>query len=138
MLAFDLLQNGRLNALGENIAGQDEHRYAINRRHRRARDHVGRAGSDRGGAGKSRQAVLVLGIGDRGEHLRLLVAALVIAELGRVLLQGLANAGDVAVAEDAPHAGEEAVLVAVAGDVLIGEVFDQRLRHGESEGLLLS
>ena len=77
----------------------------------------------------------MFGVGDCGEDLGLFVAALVIAQLGRVLLQGLPQAGDVAVAEDAPHAGEEAVFRAIAGDVLAGEVFDEGLRHGEAGGV---
>ena len=45
---------------------------------------------------------------------RLFVAALVIAQRAAGLVQGLADAGDVAVAEDAEHAGEERLLPAVA------------------------
>ena len=78
--------------------------------------------------------LLMLGVGDRSQHLRLLVAALVIAQLGGVLFEGLAEAGDVAVAEDAPGAGEEAVLAAIAGDVLRGQVADEGLGHGEAGG----
>ena len=76
----------------------------------------------------------MLGIRDRRQHLRLLVAALVIAEIGRVLFEGLSDAGDIAVPEDAPHAGEKGVIDAVAGDVLRGEVADEGLGHGEAGG----
>ena len=62
------------------------------------------------------------------------VTALEVAEIGRVLFQGLSQAGHVAMTEDAPHAGEERVFDAVAGDVLPGEVCYKRLRHGESLG----
>ena len=110
VFAFDLLQDGRLNALGEDITRQQQDRYAIDRRHRRARDHIGRARSDGRGASEGRQAVFVLGISDGSQDLRLFVAALVVAEFGRVLFQRLTDAGHVAMAEDAPHAGEEGVL----------------------------
>ena len=109
MLAFHLLQDGRLHPLGEDIARQQQDGNAVDRGHRRARDHIRGAGTDGGGAGECRQAVLVLGISDRREDLRLFVAALVVAEIGRVLFQRLADAGDIAMAEDAPHAGEEGV-----------------------------
>ena len=133
VLAFQLLQDRRLNALGEDVARQQQDRYAVDGGDSSARDHIGCAGSDGGGAGKGRQAVLVFGVGDRREHLRLFVAALIVAHIRGVLFQRLADAGDVAVAEDAPHAGEEAVLDAIAGDVLARQVFDQRLRHGEAD-----
>ena len=38
-------------------------------------------------------------------------------------------------AEDAPHAGEEGIFDAVAGDVLPGEVADEGLGHGEAGGV---
>ena len=64
-------------------------------------------------------------------HHRLLVAALVVAKVG-VLLERLADAGDVAVAEDAEAAGEEGLLHAVALDVLLLEEGDQRLGHRQA------
>ena len=134
MLVFQLLQHGRLDALGEDIAGQQQHRDAIDGGDGGAGDHVGGAGPDGRGAGEGGQAVAVLGVGDRRQDLGLLVAALVIAQLGRVLLEGLAEAGDIAVAEDAPGAGEEGVFAAIAGDVLGGQVADEGLRHGEAGG----
>lgn len=66
--------------------------------------------------------------------MRLLVARLVIAEIGGVLLEGLPDARDIAMPEDAPHAGEEGVLRAIAFDMLAGEVTDEGLRHGEAGG----
>lgn len=74
----------------------------------------------------------MFGVGDGSQDLGLLVAALIVAQLGGVLFEGLAEAGDVAVAEDAPGAGEEAVLAAIAGDVLRGEVADEGLGHCEA------
>ena len=78
-------------------------------------------------------------VADRGVHHGLLVAALVVAQrllAGRVgelgaLEQRLTDARDVAVPEDAPAAGEEGVLDAVALDVLLLEESDERLGHGQ-------
>ena len=64
----------------------------------------------------------------------LLVAGHVVGELVRVLAQGLADAGDVAVAEDAEAAGEQALLPAVALAVLVGQELDQGLGHGQPSG----
>lgn len=74
----------------------------------------------------------MFGVGHGGEDLGLFVAALVVAQVGGVLLEGLAHAGDVAVSEDAPYPGEEGVFDAVAADALGGEVFDEGLGHGET------
>ncbi len=73
------------------------------------------------------------GVGDRGVHHRLLVAGQDVAQAA-VLLQRLADAGDVAVAEDAQHPGEERLLHPVALDVLRGQERHQRLRHRPPDG----
>src|ERR1700716_3734729 len=69
------------------------------------------------------------GVSDRAMDHRLLVPRHVIREQVGRLEKGLADPGDVAVAEDAPDAGEEALLDAVALDVLRREEPDERLRH---------
>jgi hypothetical protein len=61
----------------------------------------------------------------------LLVAAEVVREGGLRLLDRLRDAADVAVAEDPPEPGEEAVFDAVPLDVLVGQVVDDRLTRGE-------
>ncbi len=68
---------------------------------------------------------------------RLLVASLVVAEVG-VLLERLADAGDVAVAEDAEAAGEEGLLHAVALGILLLQERDQRLCHRQTERCLFA
>jgi hypothetical protein len=60
---------------------------------------------------------------------RLLVPRLVVAEAVAGLLEGLADAGDVAVPEDPEHPGEEGLLAPVALDVLLGQELDDGLRH---------
>ena len=67
-------------------------------------------------------------------HHRLLVAGRVVGEQVLVLGQRLAQAGDVAVAEDAQAPGEEALAPAVALDVLGGEEADEGLGDGEGLG----
>ena len=62
----------------------------------------------------------------------LLVAGLVVGHGVGVLLERLADAGDVAVAEDAEAACEEALLRPVPFDVLVREEPNQRLGHRES------
>ena len=71
----------------------------------------------------------MLGIGHRRMHHRLFVAALVVAELGR-LMQRLADSGHVAVPEDAQAAGEERLLDAVPLDGLVSQEVNQRLGGG--------
>ena len=68
-------------------------------------------------------------------HHGLLVAREVEAQAIAALLQGLADAGHVAVAEDAEHAGHEAPLHAVALAVLAGQELHDRLRGGETSRL---
>ncbi len=63
----------------------------------------------------------------------LLVAAEVVAEAG-VLFEGLAHAGEVAVAEDAEAAFDEAILVGVAAGKLGLEESDDGLGDGEAAG----
>ncbi len=64
-------------------------------------------------------------------HHSLLVARLVITEIVRPLVERLPDPGDIAVAEDTPAAGEEALLDPIAFDVLAREESHQRLCHRE-------
>ena len=63
---------------------------------------------------------------------RLLVARQDRADRVARLEQRLAEAGDVAVAEDGEHAAEQRALVAVEARVLLREKTNNRLRSGES------
>jgi hypothetical protein len=63
---------------------------------------------------------------------RLLVARLEVAQLAGALVQGLSDAGHVAVSEDAEAAGEEALLDPVALHVLVGQEADEGLGHRQS------
>ena len=79
------------------------------------------------------QAIFVFGIGHRSVHHGLFVARLVIAKIS-VLVQRLADARDVAVAENAKAAGEKALLDAIAFGVLVFQKLDDRLGHGQADG----
>ena len=76
--------------------------------------------------------------GERGGEvdLGLLVLRPEVAQVLRVaeLLERLAEAGNVAVAEDSPDARDEPLLASVALDVLLGEEPDDGLTHGQSDG----
>ena len=69
--------------------------------------------------------------GDRRVRHRLLVVRTVGRQFGAMAIQRLADAGDVAVAEDRPHAAEQRDLASVADRSLRGEKPDERLRHGK-------
>ena len=64
----------------------------------------------------------------------LLVAGLVEAEVLAVLQQRLADAGDVAVTEDADGSAEERLDVPVAFDLLSSQETDDRLADGQPLG----
>lgn len=72
------------------------------------------------------------GVADRRVHHRLLIAALVEGHrLGAGLQQRLADAGDIAVPEDAPHPGDRPVPHPVPLGELHRQEADQCLRDGE-------
>ena len=131
---LQLLEDRRLDPLGERVAGHQQHRHVVDRGRRGARDHVGRARADRRQAGERAQAVLELRVADRRVDHRLLVAGQVVREVGLGLLDRLRDAADVPVAEDAPQAREEPGLVAVPLHVLHGEVVDECLAGGQPPG----
>ena len=131
---LDLLQHRRHVAPREDVAGDQQHGQPVDGRRGCAGDHVRRARTDGRQAGEGLQAVLHLGVRARRVDRRLLVAHLVVPEVG-VLHQRLADARHDAVAEDAEAAGEKRILGAVALDVLVLEESDEGLRHGEALGL---
>ena len=126
---FELLQHRSGTPAGEDVARQQEDGNAIDRGAGGAGDHVGRAGADRRGAGERAQTVVHLGVGRRGVDHRLLVARQIVAQGCSLLLQGLADTGDVAMAEDAEHAAKKRLLAAVARRSLLRHESHHRLRH---------
>ena len=89
---------------------QEQHGQAVDRREGGAGEHVRRPGADRGGADPGLEPVSLPGVGHRGVHHGLLVPGQDVGQAGLVavvggahllLEQSLAQARDVAVAEDA-------------------------------------
>lgn len=128
-----MLQHRGHIASGKDVAGQEQNRHAIDRRGRRTGDHIGRAGADGGGADQGAQAVGMFGKGRGGMYHRLLVACLIIAEVG-VLVERLSQAGDVAVPKDAKTARKEALFHAVAFAVLVLQKAHDRLCYRQADG----
>ena len=125
---LELLKHWVRPARRENVAGQEQHREPVDSCERRARDHVGGSGPDRGRASERAQAVVHARVARSRMHHRLLVASLVVGEQIRPLEERLADPAHVAMAEDPEAAADEAVLNAVALDVLVGQELDQGLR----------
>jgi hypothetical protein len=119
----------------EVVAGQEQHREAVDRGQGRAGDQVGGAGADGGGDRLRGEPVQLAGVADGGVHHGLFVAALV--ERHGVLAglqERLADTGDVAMAEDPPGPGDQPVPYAVAFGVLHGQETHQSLGDGQAEG----
>ena len=133
---LELLQDGAGDPGREGVTRQQQDRQPVDRRERGAGDHVGGTGADRGGDGHRGEPVALAGVRHCGVDHGLLVAAVEEPQVRRVageltLEQRLADARDVAVAEDAPAAREERLLDAVALGVLGLEEADGRLRDGQ-------
>ena len=127
---LDLLQHRVGPAVGEDVAADEEHRQAVDVGERRGGDQVGRARADRGGDGMGAAAAPGLGVGDGGMGHGLLVLAAPGGERLADAVQRLADAGDVAVAEDRPDALDEAP--AVLGR-LHAQPAHHRLRRGQPD-----
>jgi hypothetical protein len=135
---FELLEDGVGGAGGEGVAGEEQDGQAVDGGQGGAGDEVGGARPDGGGDGVGGEAAALAGEAGGGVHHGLLTAALVEAEaagplgpFGGVLGEGLAEPGDVAVAEDGPDGRDQPLPLAVALAVLDGEEADQCLGGGE-------
>jgi len=82
-----------------------------------------------GGAGKGLQAVFHFRVTAGDVHRRLLITHHDVLKI-RVLLERLADPGNVAMPEDAQHAGKEGILYAIAFNILVLEEPDQCLGSG--------
>ncbi len=130
---LDLLEHRVRPAGGEDIPRQQEHGQAVDMRQRRRRHHVGGPRPDRGRAGHHPPPRRGLGEGDRGVGHRLLVMGTKSRQALAGRREGLAEPGDIAVAEDRPDAGEERQLGAIDLGPLGGEIAHQRLGHGQTD-----
>ena len=129
---FEFLENGVGSARGEDVARQQQHRNSIRRRYGGAGHHVGRARTDRGGAGEGPQSIRHARIAHGGMDHGLFVARQVIGEVVPALEERLTETGHVAVTEDAEAAREETMLLVVALDRLHAQESHECLGHGES------
>src|SRR5690606_13146326 len=96
--------------------------------------HVGGAGAYGRGAGKGLQPVFHLRVARGDVDRRLFVAGLKVRQVS-MLFQGLPDTGDVTVSKDAEDACKEGSFLAVAHDVLVGQILDERLRHCQPDRL---
>ncbi len=104
---LDLLQHRVGGAVGEDVAGDEQDRQAVDMRQRRRRHHVGRARPDRGRDSHCVATLPGLGIGNRRMGHRLLVLAPVGGQNVLVGMQRLTQTGNVAMSEDRPDAFDE-------------------------------
>ena len=137
---LQLLEHGVGDAGGELVGGEEQHRQAVGGGQGGPGDHVEGARADGGRAHVGLEAVGGLGEGGGRVHLPLLVAGHDVGHLllavgaGDLILQeGLADAGHVAVTEDAEGPGDEALLDAVALGVLVGQETDGGLGDRQAD-----
>ena len=134
---LDLLEHWIGNPAGEGVAGKDEDGQPVGMGHRGRRHHVGRARAHRAGRNHDLAPPLGLGEGDGGERHRLLVLAAPGGQPIAHLVERLAEAGDVAVAEDREDTRKQGRLGAVDNGALRDEILHQGLGHGQAYGLHL-
>ena len=132
---LDLLQHRVGHAIGEGVAGQQQDRQAVAVRHAGRRHHVHGARSDRARRHHDLTPFLGLGVRHAGERHRLLVLAAPGRQLVLHRLERLAEAGDVAVAEDREHAAEQRRVGAIQHRALRAQPPDQGLRHRQPDRL---
>jgi hypothetical protein len=127
---LQLLQDRPLVPGRVGVTGQQQHRQAVDGGQRCPGDHVQRARADRAGHGQGGVPPAVLGERGGRVHQGLLVAALDERHRVAELVQGLAEAGHVAVAEDAQGGRDQPAALAVGHRVLPGQVGHDGLGDG--------
>ena len=141
---LELLEDRVRDAGRELVGGEDEDGQAVGRRGRGAGHHVQRAGADRRSRHPGLQAVRRLGECRGRVDGALLVAGhdvghRVLALGGRdlILQQGLTDAGNVTVTEDAEGARDEAMFNTVTLGVLVGQEANDCLCNRQAHGSLV-
>jgi hypothetical protein len=132
---LELLQHRVRSPGREHVTRQEQHGQAVHRCKRSAGDHVRRARADRRRAREGAEPVLHARVAGRRVDHPLLVARLVVRQQLGALVECLADPSDIAVAEDAKAAAEEAVLDSIPLDVLRREEADEGLRRREPDRL---
>ena len=128
---LQLLQHRALPPGGVGVAGQQQHRQPVDSRQRGAGDHIERARADGRGDRERGSAEAGLGVAGREVHQCLLVAALDEWQVVGVLVEGLPEPGDIAVAKDAQCGRDEPAPFAVGDAVLLGQVAHEGLGGSE-------
>jgi hypothetical protein len=132
---LQLLQHRALVPGRVRVAGQQQYRQPVDGGQRRPGHHVQRARADRGGHGQSGAPAAVLGERRGRVYQGLLVAALNERHGVAELVQGLAEPGHVAMAEDAQGGGDQPAALAVGDGVLPGQVRHDGLGYRQPNGL---
>jgi hypothetical protein len=131
---LELLQH-RVGQPGEeDVAAQHQHRQPVGMRQRRRCQKVGRARPGRRRAEHEALPEPLLGIAGCGKAHALLVLAAVERQFRAMIIERLAQAGDVAMAENAEAAAAQAHFLAVDLDELVGQVPDDGLRCRQPNG----
>ena len=126
---LDLLEDRIRKAVGEDVAGEEQHRQAIDVGDRGGGDHVRGAGTDRRRAGHHAPPRVRLRVRDGRVSHGLLVVRPERRDLGLGRVERLAEPRHVAVAEDRPDASEERRLASIDLCPLGAEEPHQRLSH---------
>ena len=115
---LDLLEDGIGLAGGEDVPRQVQDRDLIGCCRSGRRDHIGRTGSDRGGAGHDLLPFRLLGESHGSVAHALLVPALVHLKFPRILFKCLPEAKDIPMSEDGEDSFDESLFPAVELDIL--------------------
>jgi hypothetical protein len=131
---LDLLQHRVGHTALERVAREQQQRQAVGHCHAGGRHHVERPRPDRRRRDHELAPAHRLGEAHRGERHALLVLPAPRRQRITGHLQGMAERGDVAVAEDGEHPRHERHLPPVDHRALGGEVADDRVGGGEADG----
>ena len=135
MTHLELLEHGVRQPAREGVGGQQQHGKAVDRRQRRARDHVRRPGSDRRRADICAEPVALASVAGGDMNHRLFVAPLMEGDEIAVLLERLTQSGGIAMPQDSETSGEERAAHAVTLNLLCGQEAHERLSHGQCDRL---
>ncbi len=128
-----LLQHRIGTAIGKNVAGQDEQRQPVGMGDTGGGDHIRRARPDRRCGDHDLTPLFRLGKGDRRQRHRLLVLAAPGRQAVLNRFQRFGQAGHIAMAEYAEHAGEQRHALAVDFGELVAQITHDGLRHRQPD-----
>lgn len=115
------------------ITWQQQHGQPVHGRQRCSSHHIRRAGPDRRRHGQRRPAAMALSICRRHMYQSLLVATLHIRQTVSVLVERLADTGNVTVTEYPQHPRHKSLLTSVAATVLSAEIAHKSLCRSQAD-----